>query len=274
MQARTRTWFALVVLASILLLAASRLAVLDPLESAALSVVAPIESGLRSVTRPAADFINNITDINRLTDENAELRKENEALTAENARLTDAEQELRDLQAFIDLRGIREGDAFVRADVFATEPSNALEVIAIDRGSNDSIAEHMLVLSPQGSVIGTISRVFDDAAWVTLLTDQTSAISALIQESRAQGIIVGSAGGTLNMEFVEETADVKEGDLVLTSGVGGRHPAGELIGRVIDVERAPQQLFQGVDVEPLADLARLESVLVLTSFVPQDEATQ
>lgn len=274
MQARTRTWFALVVLASILLLAASRLAVLDPLESAALSVVAPIESGLRSVTRPLADFINNITDINRLTDENAALRKENEALTAENSRLTDAEQELRDLQAFIDLRGIREGDTFVRADVFATEPSNALEVIAIDRGSNDRIAEHMLVLSPQGSVIGTVSRVFDDAAWVTLLTDQTSAISALIQESRAQGIIVGSAGGTLNMEFVEETADVKEGDLVLTSGVGGRHPAGELIGRVIDVERAPQQLFQGVDVEPLADLARLETVLVLTSFVPQDEATQ
>ena len=273
MQVRTRTWFGFVVLASLLFLAASRVAVLDPLENAALSVAAPIESGLRSATRPVADFINNSTDINRLSNENASLRDENERLTAENARLTEAEQELRQLQGFLDLRGIREGDVFVQADVFAAEPSNALQVIAIDRGSNDGLAERMLVLSPQGSVIGTITRVLDSAAWVTLVTDQTSAISAFIQESRAQGVVAGSADGTLNMEFVEETADVKEGDLVLTSGVGGRHPSGELIGRVVEVDRAPQQLFQEVRVQPLADFTRLETVWVLSSFVPQDPAT-
>ena len=273
MQVRTRTWFGFVVLASLLFLAASRVALLDPLENAALSVAAPIESGLRSATRPVADFINNITDINRLSNENASLREENERLTAENALLTEAEQDLRDLQGFLELRGIREGDILVQADVFATEPSNALQVIAINRGSRDGIAENMLVLSPQGSVVGTISRVLADAAWVTLVTDQTSAIGAFIQESRAQGVVAGSADGTLKMEFVEETADVKEGDLVLTSGVGGRHPSGELIGRVVEVERAPQQLFQEVRVEPLADLARLETVLVLSSFVPQDPAT-
>ena len=273
MQARTRTWFGFVVLASVLFLAASRVALLDPLENAALTIAAPIESGLRSATRPVADFINNITDINRLSNENASLREENELLTAENARLTEAERELRDLQGFLDIRGIREGEVFVQADVFASEPSNTLQVIAIDRGSRDGIAENMLVLSPQGSVVGTVSRVLDGAAWVTLVTDQTSAVGAFIQESRAQGVVVGSADGTLNMEFVDETADVKQGDLVLTSGVGGRHPPGELIGRVTDVDRAPQQLFQDVAVQPLADFTRLEGVLVLTSFVPQDPAT-
>ena len=272
MQAGTRTWFGFVVLASVLFLAASRVALLDPLENAALSVAAPIESGLRSATRPVADFINNITDINRLSNENASLREENELLTAENARLTEAEQELRQLQGFLELRGIREGDVFVQASVFASEPSNALQVIAINRGSNDGIAEHMLVLSPQGSVVGTVSRVLNSAAWVTLVTDQTSAISALIQESRVQGVVAGSADGTLNMEFVEETADVKEGDLVLTSGVGGRHQSGELIGQVVEVERAPQQLFQEVRVQPLADFNRLETVWILSSFVPQDSA--
>lgn len=273
MQARTRTWFGFVVLASVLFLAASRVALLDPLENAALSVAAPVESGLRSATRPVADFINNITDINRLSNENASLREENERLIAKNALLAEAEQELRDLQGFLDLRGIREGDTFVQADVFGAGPSNTLQVIAINRGSNDGIAEHMLVLSPQGSVIGTISRVLDNAAWVTLVTDQTSAIGAFIQESRAQGVVAGSADGTLNMEFVEDTADVKEGDLVLTSGIGGDHPSGELIGRVVEVERAAQQLFQEVRVQPLADFTRLETVLVLSSFVPQDPVT-
>ncbi len=273
MQARTRTWFGFVVLASVLFLAASRVALLDPLENAALSVAAPVESGLRSATRPVADFINNLTDINRLSNENASLREENERLTAENARLTEAEQELRDLQGFLELRGIREGDVFVQASVFATDPSNTLQFIAINRGSRDGIAEHMLVLSSQGSVVGTISRVLDNAAWVTLATDQTSAIGAFIQESRAQGVVAGSADGTLNMEFVEDTADVKEGDLVLTSGIGGDHPSGELIGRVVEVERAAQQLFQEVRVQPLADFTRLETVLVLSSFVPQDPVT-
>jgi len=272
-QVRTRTWFGFIVLASLLLLAASRASALDPLEDAALSVASPIGSGLRSATRPVADFINNLTDINRLSDENAALREENERLTAENARLTEAEQELRQLQELIELRGVREEDVFVKADVFASGPNNTLQVIAIDRGSGDGIAEGMLALSSRGSVVGTISRVLDGAAWVTLVTDQTSAVSAFIQESRAQGVVVGSADGTLTMEFVDETADVKEGDLVLTSGVGGRHPPGELIGQGVEVERAPQQLFQEVGVQPLADFGRLETVLVLISFVPQDPAT-
>ncbi len=268
MLVRTRTWFGFVVLAGLLLLAGSRIALFEPLESATLSVAAPIESGLRAATRPVADFINNVTDINRLSNENQSLREENERLVAENARLSEAEQELQQLRGFLDLRGIAEGETFVQADVFATDPSNSLRMIAIDRGSSDGLREDMLVLTQQGTVVGTISRVLDHASWVTLITDQTSAVSAFIQESRAQGVVVGSSDGTITMEFVEETADVKEGDLVLTSGVSGRHPPNEVIGQVVEVERAPQQLFQKVRVQPLADYSRLETVLVLSSFVP------
>jgi rod shape-determining protein MreC len=71
------------------------------------------------------------------------------------------------------------------------------------------------------------------------------------------------------MEFVSETADVKEGDLILTSGIGGRYPPDELIGQVVGVNKSAQELFQSVRIRPLADLSRLEGVLVLTSFEPQ-----
>lgn len=270
MQARTRTWFGFIVLASLLFLAASRVALFGPLEDGALTVAAPIESGLRNAARPVADFINNITDINLLSNENQALRDENERLIAENARLSEAEQELQQLQGFMNLRGVAEGETFIRADVFAVEPSNSQQLIAIDRGSAHGIRQEMLVLTQQGSVVGTISRVLEHAAWVTLVTDQTSAIGALIQESRAQGVVVGSPDGTLTMDLVRETADIKAGDLVLTSGLGGQHPPNEVIGEVVDIQRTPQQLFQEVRVEPLADLSRLETVLVLSSFVPLD----
>jgi rod shape-determining protein MreC len=270
MQVRTRTWFGFVVVLSLLFLAGSRFGIFEPLENAALATMAPVESALRSATSPLADFVNNLTDINRLSDENQALREENERLRADNARLGSAEQELRDLEQLANVRGLHAGDAFVAAEVFAHEANNLQRVVAINRGKNDGLAEGMVILTPQGSLIGSITKVLDDAAWVTLITDQTSAVSAVTNESRVQGVVAGSADGTLTMEFVQETADVKEGDLVLTAGVGGRHPRGELIGQVVQVQRAPQELFQSVQVRPLADLSSLQKVLVLTSFTPQE----
>ena len=268
MNVRTRTWFGFVILASGLLIASSRFDFFDPLESAVASAVSPIESSLRSGTRPIADFVNNLTDVNRLSDENQVLREENERLEAENVRLAEAEANLRQIRQFFDIRDPREDDAFIAAAVVANDPNNVSDVIAIDQGRAEGLMEGMVVLTSEGSFIGSISRVLEHASWVTLITDQGSAVSAVIGESRVQGVVAGAVDGTLTMEFVQETADVEEGDLVLTSGIGGRHPAGELIGKVVNVEQAGSDLFQRVRVEPLTDLSRLEAVLVLSSFLP------
>jgi rod shape-determining protein MreC len=270
MHVRTRTWLSFVVLAALLFLAGSRFAVFEPLESAVLAVVAPMESGLRDATLPVADFVNNLTDINRLTNENRDLQAENERLTAEVSRLREVDRELRQVEQLLQLRGVREGESFVAANVFASEPSNLQDLIAIDRGTADGLEDDMIVLTPQGSLVGTISRALEHTSWVRVITDQDSAVSAVVQESRVQGVVVGSPGGTLTMELVRETADVKEGDLVLTSGVGGGYPPGEIIGQVVEVSRTAQELFQQVRVQPLADLMRLEKVLVLDSFLPPE----
>ena len=270
MHVRTRTWLGFVVAASLLLMVGSRFAFFEPLENAALQVADPVETALRDATRPVADFVNKLTDVNRLSDENHGLRTENERLVAANARRQEVERENRELRALLDIRPLLTDQDLVPANVFAREPSNLEDLIAIDRGRTDGLSEGMAVLTRQGSLVGSISRVLDNVAWVTLITDPTSAVGALIQESRAQGVVVGAPDGTLTMEFVQETAEVKEGDLVLTSGIGGRHPAGELIGQVVEVEGASQELFQTVRVQPLADLSRLEAVLVLASFLPRE----
>lgn len=269
-RVRTRTWFTVVVAAGLLFLVASRFAVFDPLENAVLVVTGPIETGLRDGSRPIADFVNNLTDVNRLSDENQSLHEENERLANQVAQLQEADNELTQFQQLNSIRQAKPDDAFVSAGVIARDPSNQKDLVAIDRGRSDGIREGMIVLTRQGSLVGSVTRVLDDVAWVTVITDPTGAASAVIQSSRVQGVVAGSADGTLTMEFVEDTADVKEGDLVLTSGVGGRHPAGEVIGRVVEVSNAAQELFQSVHVEPLADLSHLEAVLVLTSFLPKE----
>ncbi len=268
---RTRTWFSLVAVAALLLIAGSRFAFLAPLEDAALTVAAPIESGLRDATRPAADFVNNLTDVNRLSNENQALLEENERQAAEIVALRESERELQELQQLVDIRKPGADDIFISADVFAHDASNLSDKIALNSGSADGLREGMVVLTAQGSLVGSITRVLEGSAWVTLITDQSSAVSALIQESRVQGVVAGAPDGTLTMEFVDETADVKVGDFVLTSGIGGNHPQGEIIGQVIGVAEAGSGLFKAVRIQPLADLSRLERVLVLASYLPQDE---
>ena len=268
MQVRTRTWLSFTIIAGLVLIAASRFAFFEPLENAALTISAPVDAALRDAARPVADFVNNMTDINRLSNETQALQEENERLLVEIARLEEAERNSQQLQNLLDVRGAEPNESFIDAAVFAREPSNLQTLVAIDRGRNDGVEEGMIVLTLQGSLVGSVTRVLDGAAWITLLTDPSSAISARIQDSRAEGVVVGATDGSLTMEFVERTADVKEGDVVLTSGLGGNHPPGEFIGRVVDVDQAAQELFQTVRVEPLVDYSRLESVLVLASFLP------
>jgi rod shape-determining protein MreC len=267
--ARTLVWTGFIAIAAFVLMAANRLTVLDPVENVTLNVTAPIQSVLHDATRPVADWVNNLTDASGLSSENQKLRAENERLTNELARAREAavqQQNQADLDA---VRKQFPNDTFLAASVVSRDTSNVRSVVAIDRGSGDGVREGMIVVTEGRSLVGTVTKVLSDYSWVTLITDPKSAVSALVQESRAEGVVAGNYGGSLNMEFVGQGAIVKNGDFVVTSGIGGGYPPGIVIGRVSGVAKAEQDLFQTVHVDHLASLDKLEQVLVLTSFEPQ-----
>jgi rod shape-determining protein MreC len=141
-------------------------------------------------------------------------------------------------------------------------------VVAIDRGRSDGIKTGMPILTEGNTLVGTVSKVEESHAWITLVTDVDSAVSSVILESRSQGVVAGGYNRRLSMEFVSQDAVVKEGDTVVTSGLGGTYPAGLVIGRVTGISGQRQEIFRRVTVEPVAGLSRLETVLVMTSFVP------
>lgn len=268
MTARTLAWTGFIAIGAFVLMVASRLTVLDPVESLTLNVTSPIQGVMRSVTRPVADWTNNITAASALSDENKKLRDDNERLTNDLARAREAaiqQQNANDLNA---VRRQFPNDVFVAAGVVSRDSSSVRSIIAIDRGASDGLREGQIVVSEGRSLVGTISKVFGSYAWVTLITDPKSAVSAIVQESRAEGVVSGNYDASLNMEFVGQGAAVKKGDFVLTSGVGGGYPPDIVIGRVSTVQKTEQDLFQRVSVDHLASLSNIEHVLVLTSFVP------
>jgi rod shape-determining protein MreC len=268
MTARTLAWTGFIAVAAFLMMAASGLTVLDPVENVTLNVTTPIQDVMSDTTRPVARWVNNITDAGALSAENRELRAENEQLRNELSRaregVVQAEQ-----QAELDaVRTQFPDDSFLDASVIARDISNVRSLVAIDSGASDGVREGMIVVSEGRSLVGTVSRTFGDYAWVTLITDPKSAVSSMVQESRAEGVVAGNYGGELIMEFVGQGAVVNTGDFVITSGIGGGYPEGITIGRVSRVNKTEQDLFQSVYVDHLASLSSLERVLVLTSFEP------
>jgi rod shape-determining protein MreC len=109
------------------------------------------------------------------------------------------------------------------------------------------------------------------AAKVQLLLDRNAAAGAIIERSRAQGVVVGGGDERLRMENVSEASDIVVGDIVVTSGIEGIYPKGFIIGRVDTVEKNGPS-YRNITVKPAVDFSSLEEVLVVLTPTPGHEA--
>ncbi len=147
------------------------------------------------------------------------------------------------------------------AEVIAGPASPEFQTVTIDKGSSDGLATDMAVISPAG-VVGRVIMPSRRASKVQLLIDVNAAAGALIERTRVQGVVVGAGGGMLKMRYVPGTADVKTGDLVVTSGIDGIYPKGFVIG-TIDLVAGSVGEYHEINVRPAVDFARLEEVLIV-----------
>jgi rod shape-determining protein MreC len=134
--------------------------------------------------------------------------------------------------------------------------------VTIDKGTRDGIQSDMAVLAP-GGVVGRIVVPSLRAAKVQLLIDRNAAAGAVIERSRAQGVVVGGGDERLRLEYVSELADVVVGDIVMTSGIDGIFPKGFVVGTVDEVEKSGNA-YKRIVVKPALDFRSLEAVLVVT----------
>jgi rod shape-determining protein MreC len=263
---RSAAWFSALFVAALLLLAASALPPAGRAEEQARAVLSPAADVLGDLARPVGNLILRADEVDRLSTDNVALRLEVARLERELATLRE-QQVVSDAAA--ELLGSTRwsvDDALV-APVLLRDPSPGRLTTLIGRGADDGVRIGQPVLGPGGTLIGTVAEVESSRAWLRLLTDDDAAVAVVVQSSRTLGALVGTRDG-LTLELVERGEDVAVGDILVTSSLGGRMPPGLVAGRVASVEVSPQELFQTIAVEPLSDPARLEHVLVLTSFRP------
>jgi rod shape-determining protein MreC len=150
----------------------------------------------------------------------------------------------------------------IAATVIGEDATSWFRTLVINRGSSSGIREGMAVISADG-VVGQTVKVSSSTARVLLLTDHTSGISATIQRSRARGVVKGKGEMLCSLEFTTREEDVKVGDMVITSGIGGLFVKGLPIGEVTMVRRGEYGIFQTVSIRPSVNLPHLEEVLVV-----------
>ena len=200
-----------------------------------------------------------------VNDENAALRQQLQDLQIKLQEERALAQRTEDLRQLLELRERAELET-TAAEIIAAGASPEFRTVTIDKGTRDRVDADMAVLSPSG-VVGRVILPSARAAKVQLLIDRNAAAGAIIERSRAQGVVVGAGGETLRMDYVPGTADVKAGDLVVTSGIDGIYPKGFVIGTVETVERGPGT-YHDIRVSPAVDFSRLEEVLVVLTPPP------
>jgi rod shape-determining protein MreC len=198
-----------------------------------------------------------------------DIRGENERLRAEVAQLQirlqqeqAAAAQTRTLQQLLDLRQSTQL-ATLAGTVIAGGASPEFRTMTIDIGSHSGVVNDMAVIAPAG-VVGRVIRAGTFASKVQLLIDRNAAAGVIDQRSRAQGIVVGNGTNTLELTYVSGTADVHEGDALVTSGIDGIYPKGFVVGQVQSVQRGGGE-YSLVRVRPSVDFSSIESVLVVTT---------
>lgn len=195
-------------------------------------------------------------------------RAENEELTRElrDARIALQQeralaQRTRGLQALLELRE-QVAVATTAANVIGAAATPDFRTLTLDKGTAAGLRADMAVIAPAG-VVGRIVVPSARAAKVQLLIDRNAAAGAMIERTRAQGVVLGTGDGYLELDYLSGMVDIVPGDTVVTSGIDGIFPKGFVIGWVDEVERSGGTTYKRVTVRPAVDFSSLEEVLVV-----------
>ncbi|HEX6491724.1 MAG TPA: rod shape-determining protein MreC [Gaiellaceae bacterium] len=242
---------------------------LHQVQSAGATVLRPFEIGANRVAQPFRDAYGYFAGLVHAKSQNDKLRAELDRLRQQQTQNLSAASEnatLRGLLRFVKSPSFPAGYSYVGAHIIVQSAGDFGQQVVIDAGATSGVRNFDPVVSPDG-LVGTITKTEHNVSQVTLLTDETSAVSAVDARTQAPGIIQEGPAG---MSFNRVTKDqrVNSGDLLITSGwktptLSSIYPPGIPIGRVTFVGQNEVDFYKHVQLQLFANFQSLSSVLVL-----------
>jgi len=247
----------------------SQSASINPLKSMISIILAPAQIWFAERLHEAPDPVSGTTSLDILLRQKSDLEADVARLQNEITRLREAEAERNMLAELLQFAREHREHSYLPAEVIGRDPSPFLQFLILDKGTVDGVARDLPVVSSAG-LVGLITEATPRASKLMLITDPRMAVNVLLQGSRADGVLVGQASGTLRLKFLSADAQVEAGNLAITSGIGGTFPGEIMVGTVSSVRRRLYEIFQEAEIDPAVDFRKLEIVLVITDFTPID----
>jgi len=249
-----------------------RLPAVAAVQGVALDAFAPIEDLVTSSYQDVAGTSSaSVPAVDDLVRENERLRAENDRLAQDAVRAPELQRENDELRELLNLRQNGARWQWLPGRVISADASNLVRSIDVEVPTTDGLVENMTVMTARG-LVGKIVTIGRNAVRVLLVTDTTSSVNAMDQRSRARGVVYGQRGAPgssqLVMRLIPQGEEIKVGDRVVTSGLGGIFPEGIAVGQVAEVRQSATDMFQEATIDPFVDFGRLETVLVITNHQP------
>jgi rod shape-determining protein MreC len=254
---------------------------LHSLQRGTSAVFSPLEKGVTVVFRPVSNFTHWTGDVFHAKKENKQLKKEVQVLRAQLARNQTAQRENAQLRGLVGLQhqsNFASAGKLVTARVISRSPTVWYSNVIINVGSSDGVHVDDPVVA-SGGLAGKITSVVGGQSEVTLITDQSSSVSAEVMPDGSSGIVRPEVGNPNDMllDYIEKGAKIAKGDSVLTSGftsskLDSLFPRSIPIGKVTKVEPSELEQYSRVHIQPYADLHRIDFVQVLTGTINQARA--
>lgn len=237
------------------------------ISSSVSTVVSPLQKivyNINSRVKETVDFFLNFSEVKL---ENEQLKQNNAELANELIEYESLKDEVERLREALNFTESRSNYNYVGVNIIGYSGSSLSDGYIIDKGSNDGIAKNMVVVSYKG-LVGKVTKVSSNFAVVQSILNENIAVAVMDQQTRdATGVLQGlSDKKDTNMTVVYNLpidSDVKEGDIIITSGLGKIYPKEIPVGTVVSVQEDNVKVMKSAVVEPFVNFNKLEELFVV-----------
>ncbi len=238
------------------------------------SVSSPIQKVLFEAGNKTSDFLESIIEAGDLKNETNELKLKNQELLAQVVALNELKKENKILREALEIE-LQKDFKLALSQIIGKDISQ--DFILINKGSEDGISEGMPAVTQQRILVGKISEVYENFSKVMLISNKESSFDAKIsapdgpppeagQEDNISGIVKGKGNSKVSFDLVLREEDIFEGDIVVTSALGGIFPKALLVGKIKTIKKIDIEQFQQAEIEPFFDISDAENIFIILDF--------
>lgn len=238
-------------------------------QSGIYNLISPAVSGVNRVITSIDNYIKRFKNAGEILTENEKLKKQLAEERLNNILMKKYEIQNERLRKLLDFKELTSYET-QGAKVIGYGPSKWKEKILINKGSKDGLKDGMTVVTYNGSFVGQINYITSDSAQVEMVNNSGFVVAGIVQreDSRAVGLVKGNQENSKYniMDNLSWDSDIRENDLILTSGLSNTYPKGLPIGKVTEVNPDNYGVSQKAKIDLFIDLNTIEEVLVITDF--------